>query len=93
MAKDTFHINPELTYKITSNLMLDAYDSGADFIVVDNDQDFYLLDSNRKNMQRVIGREINIPVLHINELENLAIGEHEIARNTLKKHIIDPEII
>ncbi|WP_419765285.1 MAG: DUF5644 domain-containing protein [Arcobacter sp.] len=93
LAKDTFHINPELTYKITSNLMLDAYDSGADFIVVDNDQDFYLLDSNRKNMQRVIGREINIPVLHINELENLAIGEHEIAKSTLKKHIIDPEII
>jgi len=93
LAKDTFHINPELTYKITSNLMLDAYDSGADFIVVDNDQDFYLLDSNRKNMERVIGREINIPVLHINELENLAIGEHEIARNTLKKHIVDPEII
>ncbi len=93
LAKDTFHINPELTYKITSNLMLDAFDSGADFIVVDNDQDFYLLDSNRKNMQRVIGREISIPVLHINELENLAIGEHDIARNTLKSHTIDPQII
>ena len=68
-------------------------DSGADFIVVDNDQDFYLLDSNRKNMERVIGREISIPVLHINELENLAIGEHDIARTTLKNHAIDPQII
>lgn len=93
LAKDTFHINPELTYKITSNLMLDAYDNGADFIVVDNDQDFYLLDSNRKNMEKIIGREICIPVIHINELENLAIGEHELARTTLKNHTIDPQII
>ncbi|WP_428026868.1 DUF5644 domain-containing protein [Arcobacter sp.] len=93
LAKDTFHINPELTYKITSNLMLDAYDSGADFIVVDNDQDFYLLDSNRKNMEKIIGREINIPVLHINELENLAIGEHDLVKTTLKNHTVDPQII
>ncbi|WP_375724315.1 DUF5644 domain-containing protein [Arcobacter sp. KX21116] len=93
LAKDTFHLNPELTYKLTSTLMLDAYDSGADFIVVDNDQDFYLLDFNRKNMESVIGREINLPVLHINELENLAIGEHDLAKTTLKNHTLDPKII
>jgi hypothetical protein len=93
LAKDTFHINPELTYKLTSTMMLDAFDSGADFIVVDNDQDFYLLDSNRKNMEKVIGREVIIPVIHINELENLAIGEHDLAKSTLKNHAIDPQII
>jgi succinate dehydrogenase/fumarate reductase-like Fe-S protein len=93
LAKDTFHLNPELTYKLTSTLMLDAYDSGADFIVVDNDQDFYLLDFNRKNMESVIGREINIPVLHINELENLAMGEYDLAKATFKNHTLDPKII
>lgn len=93
LAKDTFHINPKLTFKLTSTMMLDAFDSGADFIVVDNDQDFYLLDSNRKDMEKVIGREITIPVLHINELENLAIGEHDLAKSTLKKHAIDPQIL
>jgi hypothetical protein len=93
LAKDTFHINPELTYKLTSTAMLDAYDSGADFIVVDNDQDFYLLDFNRENMEKIIGREICIPVLHINELENLAIGEHELVKNTFKSHVINPQLI
>lgn len=93
IAKDTFHINPNFTYKIASKIMLDAFDNGADLIIVDNEQDFFLFDSNRKDLEKVAGREITLPVIHKNELEKLAIGDHESVKQTLKSHSINPEII
>jgi len=93
IAKDTFHINPSLTYKISSKIMLDAFDNGADLLVVDNEQDFFIFDTERKNLEKVSGREITIPVIHKNELEKLAIGEHESVKELLKMHSINPEII
>ena len=73
--------------------MLEAFDNNTDLIIVDNDEIFYLLDSNRKAMEKVSGREIITPILHKNELQKLVSGDHEAVRKQLKKHIIDPEII
>lgn len=93
IAKETFSQNPNFTNKIASKIMLDAFDNGADLLIVDNEQDFYLFDTNRKELEKVAGREITIPVIHKNELEKLATGEHESVRATLKAHSINPEII
>lgn len=93
LALDSFHINPDLTYKLASTVMLEAFDQNADFIVVNNDDLFYLLDYNRKELKRVAGRDILLPVIHKNELEKLALGIHGSVKETLSKHIINPEII
>ncbi len=37
------NLNPTLSYKIAADIVLDAYDSGADFMVVKEEKDFYLL--------------------------------------------------
>jgi len=93
LAVESFHLNPNFTYKIAANILLDAYDNSADLMIVDNDDMFYLLDYNRKELQKVSGREILLPIIHINELEKLALGEHEIVKKTLEKHIVNPELI
>lgn len=93
LAKETFHINQELTYKLSAEVMLDAFDNGADFIVVDNETDFYLLDANRKALETVSGREVNLPVMHSNELSKLVCGLHDDARKTLALHTVNPQII
>lgn len=93
LALNTFHVNPDLTYKLASTVMLEAFDQNADFIVVDSDELFYLFDYNRKELKRVAGREVILPVLHKNELEKLALGIHGSVKETLSKHAIDPEII
>ncbi len=93
LAMNTFHINKEFTYSLASQVMLDAFDNGADFIVVDNSETFYLLDSNRKELEKVSGREIVLPVIHSSELVKLASGEHEEVKKSLSLHSIDPEII
>lgn len=93
VARTTFNKNPKITYLTASTILLDAFDNNADFLLVDNDADFYIFDYNRKQLEKVCGREILIPVIHKNELQKLAIGKHSDAKDTLVKHQINPEII
>lgn len=90
---DTFHINPEFSLKIAGMILLDAFDNAADLVIVDNDEIFKLFDSNRKKLYEQTGREIIIPIIHKNELSQLVSGEHVLAKETLNKHKINPDII
>jgi hypothetical protein len=93
VARTTFNANPKITYQTTSTILLDAFDNNADFILVDNTEDFYIFDYNRKQIEKLCGREILIPVLHKNELQKLATGKHSEVKKTLSKHQVNPEII
>lgn len=93
LALDTFHVNPDLTYKLVSTVMLDAFDQNADLLIVDSEELFYLFDYNRKELSRVAGREVNIPIIHKNELVKLVNGSHISVQETLNKHSVNPELI
>ena len=93
LAKNTFNKNPLITYFVASTILLDAFDSGADFLVVDTAEDFYIFDYNRKQIQELCGREILIPIIHKNELQKLVSGKHEEAKATLNKHQVNPQIV
>ena len=93
LAKNTFNKNPIITYHVTSTILLDAFDNNADFLIVDTAEDFYIFDYNRKELEKICGREILLPVIHRNELQKLASGDHMLAKKTLVKHQVNPEII
>ncbi len=93
LAKNTFNKNPLITYYVASTILLDAFDNNADFLVVDTNEDFYIFDYNRKQIEKICGREILIPIIHKNELQKLVVGNHQEAKKTLDKHQINPEII
>lgn len=93
LAKNTFNKNPLITYHVASTILLDAFDSGANFLVVDTAEDFYIFDYNRKQIEQICGREILIPIIHKNELQKLVNGKHEEAKITLNKHQINPQLI
>lgn len=93
LAMDTFHANPYLTYTLVAEMMLDAFDNDADFIVVDNMEAFYLLDSNRKELEKVSGREVHVPIIHTNELAQLAYGFHDDVKKSLAQHSVNPQLI
>lgn len=93
LAMNTFHINPNLSLFLASKIMLEAYDKSADLLIVDSDEVFYLMDSNRKALEKVCGREILIPILHKNELAQLVAGQHVKAKETLVNHAVNPELI
>ena len=90
---ESFHINQNLPIKLAATIMLEAFDAGADLLIVDKQEIFKLFDSNRASLSKAVGREVIIPVLHKSELFNLALNKHDIIKNQLKKHEIDPEII
>ena len=93
LALDTFHVNSDFTMKLASNVMIEAFDNGADLLIVDSDNLFNLFDSNRNSLAKAIGREVILPVVHKNELVKLAIGSHDVVKQTLEKHIVNPEIV
>lgn len=93
LAKNTFNKNPEITYCAAYTILLDAFDQNADFLLVDTIEDFYIFDYNRKELEKICGREVLIPIIHINELQQLASGNHSKAKETLEKHSVNPEII
>lgn len=93
LALDTFHLNSDFTMKLASTAMIESFDNAADLLVVDDENLFNLFDSNRNSLAQACGRDVLLPVVHKNELVKLACGEHEAAKQTLSKHIVDPEIV
>lgn len=93
LSKNTFNKNSKITLFTACTILLEAFDAGADLIVVDNDEDFYIFDYNRKELEKICGREVAIPVVHINELQKLVSGNHKEAKLTLEKHQVNPELI
>lgn len=93
LSKNTFNKNSKITLFCAYTILLEAFDAGADLLIVDCDEDFYIFDYNRKELEKMCGREVAIPVLHINELQKLANGKHDEVKQTLEKHQVNPEII
>ena len=65
-------------------------------MVVDNDDVFYLFDYNRKELERVSGREVILPIIHVNELQKrskMAVipTNHKIIHSMHQKFIIDED--
>lgn len=45
---------------MAANIILDAYDSGADFMVVNQAKDFYMFDTCSKKLMQDSGRDLRI---------------------------------
>lgn len=76
--------NNELAYKKAAKIVLDAYDSGADFLIVADSLSFKMFDTLSDELQRVSNREFNdFYILHLAEFLYLANG---IVPSSLKNH-------
>ena len=93
LALNTFNENKNFTYKLAAEIILDAYDQGADFLLVDTIEHFYLFDNNISFLEKISNRDIVLPVLYINELYSLAQGEHKEIKKALDKHVIKIDLL
>ncbi len=85
--------NKNLTLKIAKDILIDCFDNNADFLVVDNIEDFFIFDKYQKTLEKLAQRELSLSVLHINELQMLCIGKHEELKNLFFQHKIKPQLI
>ncbi|MCD8213888.1 MAG: hypothetical protein LUC34_07600 [Campylobacter sp.] len=76
--------NDILAYKIATQTLFCAFDSGADFLLVNDEKSFYMFDTLSKKCEKIIGRSLeNFYVLRVGELISLANAE---APKSLKEH-------
>lgn len=79
--------NKALAIALASQILFEAFDSGADFLIVDNEKDFYMFDTLAKECQKHTNRAIeNFYVLRASELAGLNAGWEvpELANHKLK---------
>jgi hypothetical protein len=63
-----------IAYKKAGAIIFDAFDSGAEVLVVDSKETHYMIDKCKKEVERVVGRDIRIPVLNISQIVGLSLG-------------------
>jgi len=61
----------ELAHKKAATMLLDALDNGADILIFSKDSDLTFFKSVISRSERVMGREIELKLISINEFENL----------------------
>lgn len=93
LAKDSYFINPALTHFVASQILLNAFDGGADFLLVFDNEDFFIFNNKLSEIEKISNREIPLPIIHISEFLNLASRNFEEVRKSFKIHKIKPSII
>lgn len=71
-----FNVNKEIAIKLASKVLFDAFDSGTDFLLVNDERDFEIFDGCSKDIKRFSNRDLpNFYVLKFDEFLALASGE------------------
>jgi len=79
-------VSDDFSLKIAGDILLQAKDENADFIVVRGKSDLMLFDSHQKKIENEIGREINLPVVSQEQFKKLLEGEKDISALGFDKH-------
>lgn len=82
-------IDDTFSYKIAGRILLDAKDNNADFIVVNGKESFTLFDQEQKKIEKVVGRDINIPVVTISQFNDMLLGEKDISKLGFNTHKVN----
>jgi len=78
----------DFSLKIAGEILLQAKDLNADFIVVRGKGDLLLFDGEQKKIEKAVGREINLPVVSQEQFKRLLEGEKDTASLGFDKHRI-----
>lgn len=79
-------VSSDFSLKIAGEILLQAKDENADFIVVRDKRDVLLFDKKQKKIERAIGREITMPIVSHEQFKKLLEGEKDTKVLGLDKH-------
>lgn len=81
-------VNDEFTYKIAGEILLEAKDKSADFLIVKDKNDLEIFDAKQLKIAKVVNREINLPVITQSQFEQLLKGENDTKKLGFDSHKI-----
>ncbi|QFR43376.1 DUF5644 domain-containing protein [Sulfurimonas xiamenensis] len=76
----------DFSLKIAGEILLEAKDENADFIVVRDENDLMLFDKEQKRIEKIMNREIELPVISQQQFKMLLEGEKNITTLGFDKH-------
>lgn len=77
-------LNDELALRLAGEILFDAFDNGADFLLTFNEKEFYMFDTLSKEISKIFNRDLcDFYILHISELNALLC---EQIPQSLKEH-------
>ena len=93
LALNSSLVNKEFSLKIAGEVLLEAKDKNADFLIVKDDEDLAIFDAKQSKIETIINREIKLPVITQKEFEMLLVGEKDASKIGLDKHKVKVEFI
>lgn len=79
-------VSDNFSLKIAGNILIEAKDNNADFLVVRGNGDIALFDGQQKNIEKAIGREIDLPVISQEQFLKVLGGEKDTSKLGFKTH-------
>ena len=79
-------VNKDFSRKIAGNILIEAKDSSADFLIVRGESDLSLFDGEQKKIEKIMGREIELPVITQEQFKLLLEGEKDAKTLGFNKH-------
>lgn len=90
---DIFESNDKIAKKIAAKVLFEAFDNGADFLIVNDIRTFTFFDSFQKKIAKAYGRDVNLPILTLPQTILLSLGVTDTKILGLNKHFIKPSFI
>ena len=79
-------VDSEFSLKIAGEILLEAKDNNADFLVVRGNGDIMLFDGKQKSIEKAVGREIQLPVITQKQFSLLLSGEKDVIKLKINTH-------
>lgn len=76
------------TFKIAGDILMQAKDSNADFMIVKNEITKEFFDKNQSEMEKVTGRELGLSIISQNQFVQLLEGEKDISKLGFNNHSV-----
>ena len=82
-------VNKDFSLKIAGEILLQAKDNNADFMVVRGKGDLMLFDGMQKKIAKAIGRDIDMPIISQEQFSQLLSGEKDKAKLGFENHKVN----
>jgi len=89
LASNSALIDGSFSYKIAGDILMQAKDSNADFILVKNEKTKEFFDKNQDKMEKLAGRELGLSVVSHDQFVQLLEGEKDRTKLGFNTHMVE----
>lgn len=86
LALHSLHADENFTYKLAGQILLDALDNNADFMLVNDQESFTIFDTKQKDIAKTVGRDIDLPIVTAYQFNAMLNGEKDQVKLGFNKH-------